>query len=124
MSESTLAEDIAAIRDYIDEHGFYQGSFNGPDGSVCIRGAIRCVSASREVDHDKWVRCRSFLTSLIGEEVPLKECISIDRKYFMIVEGGVLAEPIAYYNHEVLKDKQDALNFLDKARIRAEEIVE
>ena len=116
-----LAQDIAAVRDYIDEHGFNQGTFRASDGSVCIRGAAQEVEIKCG-----WQRFYSFFYDLIAEELPMFSMYGSRhlRMFNSLDTNGGPNEPIAYYNDKVLRGKQDALNFLDKARIRAEEMIQ
>ena len=124
----TLSEKIQAVRDYIAEHGWNQGYYWADDGrGACIRGAaISALSAFGEFSSGE---VREFLTEQIRQmglgwkwiQNPCGDWAVVDPE--MYLSGNFLSrEPVALYNDEVLKSKEEALAFLDKARIAAEEM--
>lgn len=119
---TTLADDIQATRDYIAEHGWCQHGYRDDDGRACLRGAAWGVLTSSQ----RIIAVRKFLGTQI-KQMGLdwewgKNGVGED----MVVDGDGLAgfkEPVALYNDTVLKTQAEALQFLDKARIAAEEKV-
>lgn len=119
---NTLAEDIAAARDWIATHGWCQGSFNAPDGTACIRGAfITATDIQMPVEtQGRLARFHEFLQEYIVEQGTVESAWRLGGWWFA-GDPSKGCELIAYYNDNVLKDQQEALEFLDKARIKAEE---
>lgn len=143
---TTLAQDIQAIHDYIEANGWRQGEYFDADSMrTCIRGAShRCLSDcfSLRDPTGRAERFRNFLVKQIKqmgldwewrhedepficggyEDVVLIPVITLSPgKMNSVIGEKAMREPVALYNDTILKSKEEALEFLDKARIAAEE---
>lgn len=140
---TTLAQDIQAIHDYIEANGWRQGEYFDADSMrTCIRGAsYRCLSPSFDLRDStgRVARFRSFLVEQIKqmgldwewrhepftcggyEDVVLIPVITLSPGKMNFIGDKAMREPVALYNDTILKSKEEALEFLDKARIAAEE---
>lgn len=104
-----LAEGIGRVRDYIDTHGWCQDQYQDEAGHACLSGAIHmafCVELFSGMEPSSepgqvW----KFLTDAAQRDT------------------GNDRLPLYQYNDRVLTCQQEVLDFLDKARIAAEEKV-
>lgn len=115
MPPSILAKDVAAVRDYVAEHGWCQQEFSTADGRVCITGAINRAVATPSF-------YGSFYSpNFLDLSAPRRQAVYklIRSQAWDDASGRVISE----YNDRVLKTQDEALEFLDKCVIAAEEKV-
>lgn len=67
----SLADDLRAARDYMLVHGWYQGDYTGPGGSVCILGACNAAIPVRNPNCDDAQAAVSALHRLIPGQIPV-----------------------------------------------------
>jgi len=115
----TIAENIAAARDYLDEHGWTQNAFYNAAGEACLRGAV--IGALRYEGNRNDIAVMATV-KFLGEQVCATMGWERDKDGLIrFTVHGTLHEPVAHYNDRILPDKDAALEFLDKCRITAEE---
>lgn len=123
-----LAEDVRAVRDYIDEHGWVQGDFISVGGAGCLLGAGYSAMLHK---HGNISSCSSYREHLIDViatrgDVEVAEFAADGhyprpRRWAIEPDTHHIRAVVPYFNDEVLKTKAEVLEFLDKAAIAAEE---
>lgn len=118
-----LAEAIEAVHDMIEINGWIQGRFSDGRGGCCLEGAM-----NRALDTNVRAQVRGHLVDQIkarGDvviaEVPDADFPNDYRSAVALGTNGQAFSPVPYFNDVVLKSKAQVLEFLDKARIAAEE---
>lgn len=130
MPDQQLIDDIDATRDYIDVHGWAQDNLEDDKGGVCLMGGVRRAirpGYKVRICHDPRISAaEGFLTEMI--EQTLGDSVNIVRNFGVpfvrIVSRAdypVFHHLIPYYNDYVIRSKAEALAFLDKAKIVAQE---
>jgi hypothetical protein len=62
-----VASTLDAAADYIEKHGWAQGTMRTDDGRVCASGGI-CLAANR--GEDAWLAALNALEQFVGEYIP------------------------------------------------------
>lgn len=142
MNRDQLVERLEAVRDRLATRGWAQEVFRDQAGQCCIRGAIRLtVAGGSRIDADVCVipdrdvvavsELEDFVNHAVAEilgEGTAGVTVYHDHaagRYLVGDDGSgqphALTEATAYYNDYVLKDQAQALEFMDKLIIRAQE---
>lgn len=133
-----LADDIQAMHDYIERNGWTQGNYyaNHPDDGLpfltpakigpaaCLLGAESAV-----VHYSRADNVTEHLTEMIEARGDIPPRVSIPGCVYDVIPkpgtsgkvGQHYTTTIPYFNDYVLKTKAEVLEFLEKARIAAEE---
>lgn len=118
-----LAEGVQRVADYIEAHGWHQGdmfanSFSDAMGwrtPACLMGANIATNVGRGSD-----AVLEHLTDMVNARGDLPPLVVHPDRTRMVIEGSELGT-VSYYNDKVAKTKDEVLEFLEKARIAAEE---
>lgn len=137
MNQDQLVAALSTARDHLAAHGWTQGVFRDPGGGCCLRGAVRVTlmgAGATAVIHNHQLSSTDYavvneaeqfmnhaVAETLGDETVLKAFFRSGREFYSVPCNGGGMEAVAYYNDEVLTDKDDALAFMDKLIIRAQE---
>lgn len=117
---ATGQELAGAVADYIEEHGWTQGTLRNEQGEVCLIGGIAgaCVG-----DPSRGYILLNGMTNLIESEPPkavieLAGALGPVLPYEAIQHRGgitcVLTNPLTYFNDMVVSDKDELIGVLRK----------
>lgn len=112
-----LHERLAAMREYITEHGLCKFMLEDDAGQVCLRGALWKVRVSRseESEVDKFLADLAIEMSLWpGPNVPVTSSSGMVRIYRR-------DSAHVYFNNHPDTTEQDVIDFLHTAEVRAKE---
>lgn len=125
MPDQQLVDGIQQVSDYIHTHGWHQGNFSDPNGRVCIQGSINNLCGDQT---KRFVREFIEQTLIDRGDVMVATGINVmgfSYKGVKIGEapsgGPFVRAIIPHFNDHVFKSKEEVLEFLAKARIKAEE---
>lgn len=114
-----LHEKIAAMREYITEHGFCKWELQDTQGRVCIVGAD--VKTSSHFGYYEGTEVGTFLANLAIELGLVEPYTTLDHP----VMGGTVYPPsdanIAFNNHPDTTEN-DIIEFLRTAEVKAKEL--
>jgi hypothetical protein len=98
------SEIIRETKNVLFELGWHQGDFEGPDGSVCVRGALRLAAMNGSFNwkgeySDDECRAAEHVRGVVGEHIPTWND-AIGRTFSEIIDGLDLAEKRAMIAEE------------------------